>query len=1035
MSPDRLKEVEEIFHAVLEIPPPERLAFLRRSCGNDLELLAEVQSLLSYEDNVDSLIDAAPKSLVVEVFGDENGSDLIGKRINQYQIEKKLGEGGMGIVYLATDTRLERKVALKLLADEFARDKTRRNRFFQEAKSASALNHPNILTVHEIGEFEGTHFIVTEFIVGRTLKEFLADEKPTLQAVLDLASQITSALSAAHEAGIIHRDIKPDNIMVRPDGIVKVLDFGIAKLIESGRAQVVEKEGETRLNPATLPGMIIGTPQYMSPEQARGLKIDLRSDVFSMGVLLYEMIAGKPPFSGTTKMDIIGSILKDEPRPLKDFQPQISPNLEHIVSKALRKDRERRYQHIRDLLIDLNDFKRTLEFDTNLLVHQTHSVQAATTLNTTSNVVTQRRFSLVHAFAFLFVAGAVIGGAWWTRPKPSAVAVKLNSSEVVSWASKPGEVYSVGSFSPDGKMVAFASTKSGSKNIWIKQTSSGDAIQITRDEFRNENPIWSPSGEELAYFSAKGDRAGIWRVPVLGGAPTLVTPLEDGSSILRSWSKSNRLYYESRFDLYAIDMGSGRVEPATDFARRSIEAFAISLAPDEKQVAYLTVEGEQWTLSAKGINAEASERLFSGTNEIRNLVWHPDNKKIFFSSLVDGTFQIFVIDRGGGDPQQISASERDCYVLAVAPDGSRILYGSAKEESDIWGFNLKDNKEFTMAADIDSELWAEVSPDGKRIAYQAIKNLSQGNKLFHGNLIIKEIDSDKGPAVAANNAGLAVWSPDGASLAYLREIENKFAIEVASLLGGQRQIAADNVAHLSYTLLPYNRTQTNHFQWSPDSRQIAYLSHHDGLDNISLASRDGGDTVQLTDNRDPMLYLTCPLWSPDGKTIAYTSKTGNSAADGSPSYQVWLVDVATKRVTAVTRPRGFLRLMGWGANGKELLFAATAGPEAVGLQSKVTIHRLEVATGSIGPIAELKDVYLFNIRLSPNGKFVAFAAHRDDTDNLWIMPASGGPERKLTANNDVRLYFSAIAWSPESDSIYFGKQSRYSLLSMLINYK
>jgi len=258
---------------------------------------------------------------------------------------------------------------------------------------------------------------------------------------------------------------------------------------------------------------------------------------------------------------------------------------------------------------------------------------------------------------------------------------------------------------------------------------------------------------------------------------------------------------------------------------------------------------------------------------------------------------------------------------------------------------------------------------------------------------------------------------------------------VASVVGGQKQIAADDVAYLSYTLLPYNRTQTNHFQWSPDSRQIAYLSHRDGLDNISLVSRDGRNSVQLTDNRDKMLYLTCPVWSPDGKTIAYTSKTGNSAADGSPSHQAWLVDVATKKVTAVTRPRGFLRLIGWGATGEELLFAATAGSETVGLQSKVTIQRLNPKTGAIGPIAELKDVYLFNIRLSPNGKLIAFAAHRDDTDNLWIMSASGGPERKLTANNDVRLYFSALAWSPDSDSIYFGKQSRYSLISMLVNYK
>ena len=245
MSPEKLKKVEEIYHAVLALPPDERNVFLRESCAGDAALRKEIDSLLAYENTFDSLLDNPPKSLAAEVFALRENSQIIGSQINQYKILSLLGEGGMGAVYLAQDTTLERKVALKLLPGEFAEDKIRLNRFFQEAKSASALNHPNILTVHEIGKFDQQHFIVTEFIDGQTLKHYLGEEKPALQKVLEIAGQIASALSAAHEAGIIHRDIKPDNVMVRNDGIVKVLDFGIAKLTDSKSSTDIDPEAQT----------------------------------------------------------------------------------------------------------------------------------------------------------------------------------------------------------------------------------------------------------------------------------------------------------------------------------------------------------------------------------------------------------------------------------------------------------------------------------------------------------------------------------------------------------------------------------------------------------------------------------------------------------------------------------------------------------------------------------------------------------------------------------------------------------------------
>jgi serine/threonine protein kinase len=456
MSPEKLKKVEEIYHAVLALPPDERNVFLRESCAGDAALRKEIDSLLAYENTFDSLLDNPPKSLAAEVFALRENSQIIGSQINQYKILSLLGEGGMGAVYLAQDTTLERKVALKLLPGEFAEDKIRLNRFFQEAKSASALNHPNILTVHEIGKFDQQHFIVTEFIDGQTLKHYLGEEKPALQKVLEIAGQIASALSAAHEAGIIHRDIKPDNVMVRNDGIVKVLDFGIAKLTDSKSSTDIDPEAQTIVRAdMTTPGMIIGTPQYMSPEQARGQKIDFRSDIFSFGVVLYEMICGQPPFTGATNMDIIGSILKDEPAPLSAHLPEISHDLERVVGKALRKDRELRYQHIRDILIDLNDVKRTLEIDTKL-IHRTDSKNGRTTAETGYGFGAARRFSLVHAAFFILIVGGLAGAVWRFLPSAATtgnqIEAPLKSVEIISWASTPGEFYSAGSFSPDGKM-------------------------------------------------------------------------------------------------------------------------------------------------------------------------------------------------------------------------------------------------------------------------------------------------------------------------------------------------------------------------------------------------------------------------------------------------------------------------------------------------------------------------------------------------------------------------------------------------------
>jgi serine/threonine-protein kinase len=290
-----------------------------------------------------------------------------GTILGRYEIRSKLGEGGMGEVFLAQDTKLDRKVALKVLPADVASDPDRMRRFVQEAKAASALNHPNIITIHEIDQTDSIHFIATEYIEGETLRQRMRDAPMKLGAVLDVAIQVARALSAAHAAGIAHRDIKPENIMIRRDTIVKVLDFGLAKLTERAPPDSVDTEAPTRTGVKTEPGVVMGTAFYMSPEQARGVRVDARTDIFSLGVLIYEMVAGRLPFAGSNTNEIIASILSDkQPLPLARYARQVPSELERIAAKALSKEREERYQSAKDLLIDLGHLKKHLEVEAEL---------------------------------------------------------------------------------------------------------------------------------------------------------------------------------------------------------------------------------------------------------------------------------------------------------------------------------------------------------------------------------------------------------------------------------------------------------------------------------------------------------------------------------------------------------------------------------------------------------------------------------------------------------------------------------------------
>ncbi len=524
MTPERWQQIKDVFNSALKYEPAQRSSFLSKACDNDAALQKEVESLLAAHEKEGSFIDSPAYRAVPDLMLDDLPLELKpGEVLGSYQITSFLNRGGMGEVYLAQDQRLKRRVALKLLPSSVTKDLSRLQRFEQEARAASALNHPNIIAIYEICEVNSSLMMATEFVEGETLRQRLISGPPPLKEVLTISIQVADALAAAHKAGIVHRDIKPENIMIRPDGYVKVLDFGLAKLSEP--ESVGAFTDVFIQNIKTGSGVVIGTAGYMSPEQARGQEVDARSDIFNLGAVIYEMVAGQRPFIGETPSDSLAAILKVEPAPLSRVAPQAPPELVRIVTKALRKDRDERYQVVKELLLDLKTLKEEIDFQAKLDSgsqtrrerHKTGAILAAVVLG------------------LLITTGGIALYKLLNRNGPQTAEIPRVLKTTQITFSSGLDVFP--SLSPDGTSVTYASDQNGSFEIYVKQLSSaGGELQLTNDGQQNLQPSWSPDGQRIAYHSKK--RGGIWVVSALGGVPrqiaeTGTSPVwsPDGSSI------------------------------------------------------------------------------------------------------------------------------------------------------------------------------------------------------------------------------------------------------------------------------------------------------------------------------------------------------------------------------------------------------------------------------------------------------------------------------------------------------------------------
>ena len=590
MKPERFEQVDQILQAALERDRSEREAFLDEACAGDTVLRSEVEALISSDEEAGSFIETPAFEVAAEMMAGEQSKIAAGQAIGPYQVVSSLGSGGMGDVYLAHDSRLDRKVALKLLPAYFTRDEQRLKRFQQEARAVSALNHPNIITIFEIGKAESIHFIATEYITGQTLRERMSSGRMNLGEALDVAIQVASALASAHQAGIVHRDIKPENIMLREDGYVKVLDFGLAKLTEASLARRIVKA-------ETNPGVVMGTASYMSPEQARGHEVDRRTDIFSLGVVVYEMVAGRLPFEGETTSDVIAAILKQEPAPLARYSSEVPEELEWIVAKTLAKDKEERYQTVREMLFDLKRLKQRLDYEAeqqrsltpDLNTHGVTTSSEPTLSKTDREQIVDTGISVARktssaeyliseikrhkpgallALVIFIIAAAGIGLGLYKligRNKPSAPFQTVKISNLTT----TGHIKHA-AISPDGKYVAHVVEDQGKESLWVRQVATTSSQQVVAPaDVSYLGLTFSTDGNFIYYTVRESDKpheGALYQVPVLAGATpprklltnidTAITVSPDGKQF--AYGVANSIARESALMIANTD-GSGAI--------------------------------------------------------------------------------------------------------------------------------------------------------------------------------------------------------------------------------------------------------------------------------------------------------------------------------------------------------------------------------------------------------------------------------------------------------------------------------------------
>ncbi|MDT7603324.1 MAG: eukaryotic-like serine/threonine-protein kinase [Acidobacteriota bacterium] len=869
----------------------------------------------------------------------------------------------MGEVYLAQDTKLDRTVALKILPADVASDQKRMGRFVQEAKAASALNQPNIITIHEIEEIDSVNLIATEYIDGETLRERMSRSPLTIPEVLDVAAQVAAALSAAHEAGIVHRDIKPENIMLRRDRLVKVLDFGLAKLAER-QTVGVDSEAATRALVNTAPGVVMGTPGYMSPEQARGLAVDARTDIWSLGVVLYEMVTGRTPFAGETASDIIAAILKSEPVPLARLAPGVPVKLEEIVSKALEKDREERYQGVKDLLVDLRRLKKRLDFETELGRTAAPDGSAAPTISTMSGGQTTAT------------------SVEMSVPTAEQVARKTSSAEYLATEikrHKKGAVVALAAL-----VVAVAGLAFVLYKFSAKKPAPFQSIKITKlTNIGNATAAQiSPNGEYVAHVLYEGGKNSVRVWDVATKSSVEIVPSTEDNLVVAAFSPDSRYIYYRR---------GGRGQPSAIYqvavlggtAKKILErgnSSGFTLSPDGKQFAFVLEGPGERENSLMLVNADGTgERALAtrkgeerfGTYES---AWSPDGKMIACGIYVDGTnMTIAAVSVADATVKPITSQKWLAVNRAVwLRDGSGLIFSAVEQDvAQIWYISYPEGEVRRITNDANEYGSGSVSitADSSTIATVQIEYISN---IFVAPASDVTRAKQITPGVVRTARGWGIsWTPDG-KIVHSTIASGNTNLWIINADGtGNRQLTNETEGAIGPLV-------------SPDGRYVVFNSMRSGRYNLWRMDVDGSHPKQLTDGGDD----EAPCFSPDGHWVIYdavaTSDLRKVPIDGGDS-----VRLTDRRVTWPTVSPKDGMIAGLYRTDDNSPRRLTVFPPEGG----TPVKSFDLPPGAFG-----------GARWTPDGRAVIYLITRAETSSLWSQSLDGGAPKQLADFSPEQIF-------------------------------
>ena len=863
-----------------------------------------------------------------------------GSKLGRYEIRSHIGAGGMGDVYLARDTELDRNVALKVLPPTVAADQQRMRRFVQEAKAASSLNHQNIITIYEIGETDATRFIATEFIDGVTLRQQLKLGRLSLNETLDIGIQIATGLAAAHEAGIIHRDIKPENIMLRNrDGFVKLLDFGLAKLTEVSTAET-DTEAPTRALVNTDAGTVMGTVVYMSPEQARGKSVDERTDIWSLGVVLYEMTTGIVPFGGESSADVIAAIVKTDPPPVTRLAPDAPPKLEEIIAKAVEKDRDERYQTIKDLLVDLRRLKKRLDFESeserSMAPDQTRSIHSAPSAVHTATLDTVRPTSSAEYIVReikrhktgvilavigipLFIGAAFFAWSKFATPATPAAMPAMKITKLTSGGRVNGmPIDGSTSISPDGKYVVYTLNEAGKISMWVRQILTGSDVQILpASDLRNNGTTISNDGAFVYYVGMiRGNPSGIlYQIPLLGGTPRKV--IERVRSPVSFSPDGSQFTFIREDEQQASSLVIANTDGSGDrtlAVRKGNDWFAPegpAWSPDGKFVASgigTDTGGSHMTVMAYSV-ADGAEKPLTAhkwQGDIRRVHWLKDGSGLVLPVVESAQgAQLWFISQPDGAVRRIT-NDLNGYgsiSFGVAADSKTIVTVQSKPSYQIWTTALGEPSQQAVQithGDNDGMGGLDWTPDGEIVYFSNTGETNDLLKVKSDGTDVRTLTEDpKGPSAPT-------VSPDG-----------KF-VYFTSVRSGTPHIWRVNADGTDLKQFTFGDFANYAPTVSPDGRWVYFQSWRSGLQLIWKMPTEGGEAVQVTDRPTGGV-----VFSRDGKFLA-----GPQVAPGGSAWQIAIIPTDGSGASKFIAPPTHINLgssLSWSPDGRAVLAKGDQG--------------------------------------------------------------------------------------------------------------